>query len=250
MPVGGNGIDIIGMYTLAAILNFAGVLWSAGIAIRLRTTQGAPLMQTPVFLALFLAPVYVPLALLEGWIHGVATGNPITYLLESGRGFLSGKPSVVLLAFACGAGSARSSWSGRSSACAAPSGPQAEPTCGSGSKSVKIPQSNSEEVHMKHSSSQAAVPDPARAGAHGRPGCAGLVRALQGPVRRASGRSSAAAASPWSRSTSRRTLNKMISEMPFATFSEVTAELYVEGDKGFRQFQDAMQAMMGAAASA
>src|SRR5262245_3230832 len=40
-------------------------------------------------------------------------------------------------------------------------------------------------------------------------------------------------------------LSKMIVEMPFVTFSEVTAELYVEGDKGFRQFQDAIQAMMG-----
>jgi hypothetical protein len=44
-------------------------------------------------------------------------------------------------------------------------------------------------------------------------------------------------------------LSQMIVEMPFATFSDVSAELYVEGDKGFRQFQDAMQAMMGAAAS-
>jgi hypothetical protein len=41
-------------------------------------------------------------------------------------------------------------------------------------------------------------------------------------------------------------LNKMIAEMPFAMFSEISAELFVEGDKGFRQFQDAMQAMMGA----
>jgi ABC-2 type transport system permease protein len=104
MPIGGNGIDILGMYTLAAMLNFAGVLWSAGIALRLRSTQGAPLMQTPVFLALFLAPVYVPLALLEGWIHAVATANPITYLLEAGRGFLSGNHDVVLIAFACGVG--------------------------------------------------------------------------------------------------------------------------------------------------
>jgi hypothetical protein len=44
-------------------------------------------------------------------------------------------------------------------------------------------------------------------------------------------------------------LSKLIVEMPFATFSDITAELYVEGDKGFRQFQEAMQAMMGAAAS-
>jgi hypothetical protein len=44
-------------------------------------------------------------------------------------------------------------------------------------------------------------------------------------------------------------LNKMISEMPFVGFSEVTAELYVDGDKGFRQFQESMAAMMEATAS-
>ena len=44
-------------------------------------------------------------------------------------------------------------------------------------------------------------------------------------------------------------LSKMIVEMPFATFSDVTAELFVEGDKGFRQFQEAMAAMMGAASA-
>jgi ABC-2 type transport system permease protein len=104
MEVGGGGIDIVGMYTLAAFLNFAGVLWASGIALRLRSTQGAPLMQTPVFLALFLSPVYVPLDLLKGWIHAVAVGNPITYLLEAGRGFLSGSPTEVLLAFTCGLG--------------------------------------------------------------------------------------------------------------------------------------------------
>ena len=43
-------------------------------------------------------------------------------------------------------------------------------------------------------------------------------------------------------------LSQMIVEMPFATFSDISAELYVEGDKGFRQFQEAMQGMMGAAA--
>ena len=47
-------------------------------------------MQTPVFMLLFLAPVYVPLDLLQGWIHGVARFNPLTFLLESGRGFIDG----------------------------------------------------------------------------------------------------------------------------------------------------------------
>ena len=43
------------------------------------------------------------------------------------------------------------------------------------------------------------------------------------------------------------TLNKMVAEMPFIMFSDVTVELYVEGDKGFHQFQEAIQAMMAGA---
>ena len=43
---------------------------------RLRTIQAGPLMQMPVFLILFFAPVYVPLELLSGWIHGVARAEP------------------------------------------------------------------------------------------------------------------------------------------------------------------------------
>ncbi len=49
-------------------------------------------MQMPVFLVLFFAPVYVPLALLHGWIHGVAVVNPLTRVLEAGRGFIAGQP--------------------------------------------------------------------------------------------------------------------------------------------------------------
>jgi ABC-2 type transport system permease protein len=106
MEVGGGGIDLVGLYTLAALMNIAGTLWAAGIALRTRTIQAGPLMQTPVFLLLFLSPVYVPLDLLEGWIHAVASVNPITFLLTAGRGFLAGAPTDVALAFALGLGMA------------------------------------------------------------------------------------------------------------------------------------------------
>jgi ABC-type multidrug transport system permease subunit len=99
MQVGGSGVDLVGLYTLGAMVNFCGVLFASGVALRLRSTQGSPLMQTPVFLTLFLAPVYVPIALLQGWIHTVATYNPVTYILESGRGFISGEPTQTALAF-------------------------------------------------------------------------------------------------------------------------------------------------------
>ena len=51
-------------------------MWSAGIALRFRSIQAGPLMQTPVFLILFLAPVYVPLDLLSGWVHAVGEREP------------------------------------------------------------------------------------------------------------------------------------------------------------------------------
>ena len=104
MKIGGNGVDLFGLYALALLLNLAGALWAAGVAMRLRSQQAAPVMQMPVFLLLFFAPVYVPLNLLEGWIHGVASVNPITALLEAGRGFISGRPELTLAAFAIAAG--------------------------------------------------------------------------------------------------------------------------------------------------
>jgi ABC-2 type transport system permease protein len=104
MNVGGNGIDLFGLYALAMLLNLAGTLWATGVAMRLRTQQAAPVMQMPVFLLLFFAPVYVPLALLEGWIHAVASVNPITPMLEAGRGFISGSPELTLAAFAIAVG--------------------------------------------------------------------------------------------------------------------------------------------------
>jgi len=99
MNVGGSGIDLVGLYTLALLVNAAAMLFGCGVAMRLRTMQAGPVMQMPVFLLLFFAPVYVPLALLQGWIHGVATYNPITRVLEAGRGFLAGSPTEVGLAF-------------------------------------------------------------------------------------------------------------------------------------------------------
>ncbi len=100
MEVGGAGVELVGLYGLAVLTNLTATLWAAGVAMRVRSIQGGPLMQFPVFLILFLAPVYVPLSLLSGWIHTVASVNPVTALLEAGRGFISGEPVVVALAFA------------------------------------------------------------------------------------------------------------------------------------------------------
>jgi ABC-2 type transport system permease protein len=103
MRVGGGGVDLFGLYLLALLVNFAGTLWSTGVAMRIRSQQAGPVMQMPVFLVLFFAPVYVPLDLLQGWIHAVASLNPVTPVLEAGRGLISGEPTETLLAFATGA---------------------------------------------------------------------------------------------------------------------------------------------------
>ena len=100
MDVGGSGIDLVGLYTLALLAHVAGMMWATGVAMRFRTIQAGPLMQMPVFTVLFLAPVYVPLALLDGWMEAVATVNPLTRLIEAGRSLLAGEPEQIAVAFA------------------------------------------------------------------------------------------------------------------------------------------------------
>ena len=100
MEVLGSGVELTGLLGLGLLLYVAALLWAAGIAFRFRTLQAGPLMQVPVFLTLFLAPVYVPLELLDGWIHAVASVNPATFLLEAGRGLIAGDPVEVAAAFA------------------------------------------------------------------------------------------------------------------------------------------------------
>ena len=88
---------------MALLVNVTSTLFGAGVSLRAKTLQAGPLMQIPIFVGLFLAPVYVPLKLLTGWIHTVAEYNPVTALLQAGRGFISGAPDKSLLAFVCGA---------------------------------------------------------------------------------------------------------------------------------------------------
>jgi ABC-2 type transport system permease protein len=99
MDVGGSGVDLFGLYGLALIVNLTTTMWATGVSMRFRTIQSGPIMQLPVFLVLFFAPVYVPLDLLQGWLHAVASVNPVTALLEAGRSLIEGDPQHVALAF-------------------------------------------------------------------------------------------------------------------------------------------------------
>jgi ABC-2 type transport system permease protein len=84
---------------LAALVNLTATFFAAGVAFRTRTIQAGPAMQMPVFIVLFLAPVYVPLALLSGWVHAVAQVNPYTALVEGGRDLISGQSFPLLVAY-------------------------------------------------------------------------------------------------------------------------------------------------------
>ena len=100
LEVQGNGIDLVGLYTLALLMNAFAMLFGTGVAMRLRTMQAGPLIQMPAFLLLFLAPVWVPHDLLTGWVQAAASVNPVTLVLDTERGFLVGDPTKVLPAFA------------------------------------------------------------------------------------------------------------------------------------------------------
>ncbi len=100
MNVFGSGVQLVGLLGLGIVMNLVAALWAIGLAMFLRTEQAGAVIQMPVFVLLFLAPVYVPVPLLSGWIHDVATLNPVTPVLEAGRGLLAGSPVKVAIAFA------------------------------------------------------------------------------------------------------------------------------------------------------
>ena len=101
MRFDGSAADLVALLALALAVSGVSTLWAAGIAMRMRSMQAGPVMQMPVFILLFLAPVYVPLDLVAGWVHDVARFNPATAFLEAARGFVAGEPAKVAITIAC-----------------------------------------------------------------------------------------------------------------------------------------------------
>jgi ABC-2 type transport system permease protein len=104
MPIDGNGLEVVGLFVLAALFNLAATLWASGLAFRARSTQAGALMTLPIVLPMFFSPSLVPRGLLTDWLHTVADWNPVTPLLEAGRGFLAGHPVSVAIAFGIAGG--------------------------------------------------------------------------------------------------------------------------------------------------
>jgi ABC-2 type transport system permease protein len=105
MDFQGGAADLLGLWLLALGIASVGILFSAGVALRMRTIQAGPLMQLPLFITLFLAPAYVPEHLLRGWVETAAAINPFTDILGAARDLLAGLHadlSTVALIFAIG----------------------------------------------------------------------------------------------------------------------------------------------------
>jgi ABC-2 type transport system permease protein len=99
MQLAAGVMDLFGLYLLALLLSLGAMLFATGIALRTRTVQSGPAMQIPVFLGLFLAPVYVPRDLLAGWVQTAAQVNPFTLIVEAGRDLVAGLHAEAELAF-------------------------------------------------------------------------------------------------------------------------------------------------------
>ena len=84
MQVGGGAVDIVGLYTLAVIVDLCGFLLGLRDRDAVPHDPGRPADADARLPVLFLAPVYVPLALLGDVLHTFARYNPVTYALESG----------------------------------------------------------------------------------------------------------------------------------------------------------------------
>jgi len=85
----GGSLGVLTLAVAALGIAFVAGAWSIGLALRFKTQQVAPLMQSGLFLVIFLSTAQMPLNLLTGWLHTVARFNPITNVLALGRqGFL------------------------------------------------------------------------------------------------------------------------------------------------------------------
>lgn len=101
-----GGIAGIGTFVIACVgVAFVAGAWALALALRFKTMQVTPLMQSGLFLAVFLSTAQMPIELLTGWIHTVARFNPMTNVLALAReGFLgqvtwdSTWPGLVALA--------------------------------------------------------------------------------------------------------------------------------------------------------
>src|SRR5204863_8080533 len=88
----------------ALALNLVVTFYGAGVALRFQSAASGTLIFIPTYIVMFITPVFVPREDLQSWLKIGADINPITPLIECGRGLMAGTPTKVGLACASIAG--------------------------------------------------------------------------------------------------------------------------------------------------
>lgn len=90
--LGLNWPGVLGLLlALALTMTLAGAMacWASALALKFKSQDAAPLMQSTGFVLVFFTPAYTPFTLLAGWLQEVARLNPLTYTIDAVRqGFI------------------------------------------------------------------------------------------------------------------------------------------------------------------
>jgi len=82
-------VELLIAASLVMLLAACTACWGTIIALKFKTQQAAPLMQIGSFVAVLFTAAYAPKEMLQPWLKGVATVNPVNYVLTGVRqGFI------------------------------------------------------------------------------------------------------------------------------------------------------------------
>jgi ABC-2 type transport system permease protein len=80
--------NLIGfVLTIVIVVAFAavGATWSCVLALKFKSQQASPLMQSTILSSILFSASYAPLSLLRPWMRWIAEHNPVTLILEGLR---------------------------------------------------------------------------------------------------------------------------------------------------------------------
>ena len=81
----GGVVGFLSLFVASLGMSTISLGWGLGLAYRFRDMRAAAIMQLSIFVGLYLTSAQMPLELISGWLHHVATYNPVTYILYLAR---------------------------------------------------------------------------------------------------------------------------------------------------------------------
>jgi ABC-2 type transport system permease protein len=86
LGAGWPGLDgLVICFLMVAATAAVAACWGSMLALRFKSQSAAPLMQAGMMGLILLTPAYAPLALLQPWLEGIASVNPLTEVVEAAR---------------------------------------------------------------------------------------------------------------------------------------------------------------------